>query len=328
MNAVRIHKNGGPEVLSYDEKVEVPTPNSKSVLVGVAYSGINYIDTYHRTGLYKLNLPAILGREGAGVVVSLGSEVKNVKVGDRVAFLSAGTYGEYVTVDESSILPLPSNMSLLHGCACLLQGLTAHFLTTSTFAVNSNTDVMVHAGAGGTGQLIIQMCKLKGARVITTVGSKEKVSMAKSAGADEVILYSDEKVDVVKEVKKFTNQIGVHVVYDGVGKNTYQQSLQCLKRRGHLVLFGNASGKVPPIDPLDLCNAGSITLTRPTLNDHVQADELHQRAKDLFSWISQGKVKISAYKTFPLKEAAEAHKYLEGRLSVGKILLAINEKLE
>jgi len=329
MRAVRIHKHGGPEELSYEEKVDIPTINSTSVLVKVAYAGINYIDTYQRTGLYKTTLPLILGKEGSGIVQQVGSEVKNISTGDPVAFLCQGCYGDYVTVDSKSVIPLPPSVSLLDAAASLMQGLTAHYLMTSTFPVSSSHTVLVHAGAGGTGQLIIQACKLKGARVITTVGSSDKISIAKSSGADSVLVYTDQKVDVVKEVKKFSNNEGVHVVYDGVGKNTYLQSIQCLRRRGHLVLFGNASGKVPPIDPLDLCNSGSLTLTRPTLNDYVAGPgELQERVKELFGWMADGKVKISSYKTFPLKETKAAHEFLESRKSTGKILLAIDDQLK
>jgi len=327
MTAIRCHKHGDASVLTVDNEVNIPNCNTNSVIIKVAAAGVNYIDTYQRSGLYKVDLPFILGREGAGTVVFIGSEVKNVNIGDRVGFLVEGGYGEYVVVPHNRLINIPNNMSIQLAAAALLQGLTAHYLTTSTYQVKQGDVVLVHAGAGGCGQLLIQMCKMKGARVLTTVGSKEKAEIANTAGADEIILYKEK--NFYDEIMRLTETRGVNVVYDGVGKDTYLNSLKSLSPLGHLVLFGNSSGKVPPIDPLDLCNAGSISLTRPNLKDYIASPAaLNARSKDLFNWINSGKVKLCISKTFPLSEATSAHRYLESRESAGKILLIVDELIK
>lgn len=317
MQAITVPKQG--EDMVVEAKADVPTINSNQILVKVSYAGINYIDTYQKSGLYPLPAPHILGREGSGVVQAIGKDVCDWKVGENVAFLAQGSYAQYVAINASAGIKVPDKVSLQDACASLLQGLTAHYLTTSTYPLKKGDVCLIHAGAGGTGRLMIQMAKILGATVITTCSSS-KMDVAKSAGADYVIDYT--KDDFQKEVKKITEGKGVHVVYDGVGKSTWEQSLFSLRRRGLLVLFGNASGPVPPLNPLLLSKNGSLFVTRPTLADHV-ADpaEKKQRCDELFGWIKDGKVKITVAKTLPLAEAAEAHKLLTGRTVAGKIVL-------
>jgi len=326
MRAVRVNKLGGPDVLTLDSAFAVPSPGPGDVQVRVAAAGVNYIDTYMRTGLYKTSLPFTMGREGAGVVTAVGSAVTDVKVGARVAFMAENAYADYVVIPAAKAVPVPDQLPLQTAAAALLQGMTAHFLTHSTYAVKRNDNVLIHAGAGGSGQLLIQICKRRGARVITTVGSKDKEAIVRALGADEVVNYTTH-TDFPSEVKRLTSGAGVHVVYDGVGLATWQRSLQSLQTLGHLVLFGNASGKVPPIDPLDLSSAGSITLTRPTLFHYIATPAaLQQRAQDVFTWLLGG-MRLTVARTFPLSEAADAHRYLESRASAGKILLVCDASL-
>jgi len=326
MRAIRIHKTGGPEVLTLDEKVDCPSPNDKEILVAVAAAGVNYIDTYHRTGLYTLPLPAIIGREGSGVVEAVGKDVKGFKAGDRVAFLSQGAYAEKTVMPADSAVVIPEDMSLNEAAAIMLQGLTAHYLVTSTYPVKKGDYVLIHAGAGGTGGLLIQMAKLRGGIVITTVSSSEKAEIAKTAGADHIINYTTQNFQ--EEVKKITGGKGCEVVYDGVGKSTWEQSMKSLKKRGYLVLFGNASGAVPPINPLVLLQNGSLFLTRPTLYDYIaEKDEFTGRCKELFGWFKDRQVTVRIAAEFELSKAAEAHKFLEARLALGKVLLIVNSKL-
>jgi len=272
-------------------------------------------------------MPAIIGREGSGRVASVGKDVKEFKVGSPVAFcLVQGTYAEKTVVAADKAIPVPEGMSLADAAAAPLQGLTAHYLVTASYPIKKGDTVLVHAGAGGTGGLIIQMAKILGATVITTVSNAEKAAIAKEHGADFVINYATS--DFLEEVKKITDGKGVHAVYDGVGKNTWEKSMNCLRRRGFLVLFGNASGPVPPIDPLLLSKHGSLSVTRPSLVDFISdQEEFKSRCKDLYGWISAGKLKVSIAKIFPMDKADESHRYLEGRKALGKILIAVNSKL-
>jgi len=326
MRAVRIHQPGGSSALQLDLDVPTPKVGPKEVLIELAVAGVNYIDTYHRTGLYPLPLPAIIGREGAGVVASVGSEVKGFEVGDRVACITAHAYADYVAVAADQVHHLPKELDFKVGCASLLQGLTAHYLITSTYPVQKGDYVLVHAGAGGTGALLIQMAKLKGATVITTVSTKEKGDIAKEAGADVIINYTTE--NFMEIARKVTDGQGVHVVYDGVGKNTWENSLKSLRKRGYLVLFGNASGPVPPFNPLLLSQNGSLFVTRPTLFDYIaDPKEYALRINDLWDWIKSKKVTIRIGGEYDLSQASEAHDFLESRAALGKVLLLVNSKL-
>jgi len=318
MKAVRVHAVGGPEVLSYEE-VPKPTPTKGQVLVKNAAAGVNFIDIYHRIGQYKLPLPLILGREGAGVVEAVGEEVTNFKVGDRVAYFSGGSYAEYVAAPTTGAYKLPDNVSTTDGAALFLQGLTAHYLTRTTFPVNSSHTILVHAGAGGLGQLVIQIAKHLGAKVITTVSTEEKAAIVKKLGADHAILYTSQ--DFVAEVKRITNNVGVDVVYDSVGLTTWKGSMDSLKPLGYLVLCGNASGAVPPIDPLSLSEKG-LFLTRPSLATYIANPEVFEgRCKELFGWASEKVIKLQEPTAFPLSKASEAHELLASRKSTGKIVL-------
>ncbi|MBI4670174.1 MAG: quinone oxidoreductase [Chloroflexi bacterium] len=320
MHAIRIHETGGPDVLQYDE-IETPHPDAGQVRVKLHAIGVNFIDTYHRTGLYKLPLPAILGREGAGVVDAVGDGVSDVRVGERVAFvLDAPSYAEYAIVPAQRVVRVPDAVSFEDAAAVILQGLTAHYLCLSTYALKPNEWCLIHAAAGGAGQLTVQIAKIAGAKVIGTCSTEEKARVARAAGCDEVIIYS--QTDFVPAVKRITDGKGVAVVYDSVGKDTWEGSLNCLAPRGMLVLWGNASGAVPPIDPLTLMSKGSLYLTRPTLGHYIATrEEYDWRANDLFQWLAQGKLRVRIDKTFALKDAADAHRYLESRAAMGKLLL-------
>lgn len=320
MKAIRFHDVGGPDVLKYEE-VETPTPGAGQVRVKLKAIGLNYIDIYHRTGLYKLPLPAIPGREGAGVVDAVGEDVTNFHVGDRVAYvLDAPSYAEFAVVSTARLVKIPDNVSFEDAAAVLLQGLTAHYLCYSTYLLKPGDWCLIHAAAGGAGQLTVQVARIAGARVIGTVSTGEKAQIAKQAGCEEVILYT--KTDFVPEVKRITNNKGLPVVYDSVGKDTYQGSLDCLSPRGYLVLWGNASGAVPPIDPLLLMSKGSLYLTRPTLGHYIATrEELDWRAADLFRWLADGKLRVRIDRTFALQDAADAQRYMASRAAMGKILL-------
>eukprot|EP00462_Mataza_sp_D1_P014846 CAMPEP_0175151596 /NCGR_PEP_ID=MMETSP0087-20121206/18608_1 /TAXON_ID=136419 /ORGANISM="Unknown Unknown, Strain D1" /LENGTH=325 /DNA_ID=CAMNT_0016437859 /DNA_START=66 /DNA_END=1043 /DNA_ORIENTATION=- len=310
---------GGTDKMVVESKAPLPAIDSTQVLVKVAFAGINYIDTYQRSGLYPLPAPHILGREGSGVIEEVGSDVTEHKVGDKVVFLAQGAYSQYIALSAKAAVSLREGVSLSDGCAAMLQGLTAHYLTHSTYSLKAGDVCVIHAGAGGTGRLMIQMAKLRGATVIATC-SGAKMDIARSAGADHVIDYTTQ--DFHAEVMKITDNQKVHVVYDGVGKSTWEKSLACLRRRGMLVLFGNASGPVPPLNPLLLSKNGSLFVTRPTLADYI-ADpvEKKQRCADLFGWIADKKLEICVASTLPLDKAAEAHDLLMGRTAAGKILL-------
>lgn len=320
MYAIRIHETGSPGVFRYEE-IETPQPGAGQVRVKLHAIGINFIDTYHRTGLYKLPLPAILGREGAGAVDAVGDGVANVRVGERVAFaLDAPSYAEYAIVPAARVVPVPDAVSFDDAAAVLLQGLTAHYLCFSTYPLKRDEWCLIHAVAGGAGQLTLQIAKIIGARVIGTVSTEEKARVAVELGCDDVILYT--QTDFIPEVKRLTGGKGVPVVYDSVGKDTWEGSLNCLSPRGMLVLWGNASGAVPPIDPLTLMSKGSLYMTRPTLGHYIATREEYEwRARDLFQWLAEGKLRVRIDKTFALRDAADAHRYLESRAAMGKILL-------
>jgi len=320
MKAVRIHEHGGPEVLRYEE-VPLPEPGRGEARIKVEAAGVNFTDIYNRIGLYKGTLPYTLGSEAAGVVDAVGPEVTEVKPGDRVAYaMHLGAYAEYVVVPAWRLVPLPPAIDGRTAAAVILQGMTAHYLTHSTYPLKPGETVLVHAAAGGVGRLLVQVAKRLGARVIGTVSSEEKARLAREAGADEVILYTKE--DFEEAVNRATGGRGVDVVYDSVGKTTAEKSLNCLRPRGYLVLFGNASGAAPPVDPLALMAKGSLYLTRPTLTHYAgNRAELLQRARAVFDWVASEQVKIRIARTFPLAEAAEAHRALEGRGVAGKILL-------
>jgi len=309
------------EVLKYED-VTVPELKDDEVLVKNSFIGVNFIDVYLRTGLYKSQLPSILGKEASGVVEKVGTGVKNLRVGDRVAFCFAPFgYSEYSTVSEFRAVKLPDKVDLAMAAALPIQGLTAHYLAKTTYPLKAGDTALVLAGAGGVGQLLIQIAKLCGATVITTVSTKEKAALVKSLGADHTIVYDkDTTFDV--EVRKLTNGKGVNVAYDSVGKDTWQQSLNSLAPLGYLVLYGNASGPVPPIDPLYLSEKGSLFVTRASLKDYIATPEAYRaRFNDLLKWVDEGKLKVQTEFKFPLSQVAEAHKALEGRKTTGKVLL-------
>ena len=320
MKAIRVSALGGPEVLRCEELPD-PVPKSGEALVRVEASGVNFIDVYHRTGLYKMEVPFTLGQEGAGTVEAVGPDVSGVRPGDRVAWASvAGSYATKAAGPAAKLVKLPSGVSAENGAAVMLQGMTAHYLTNSTYPLKPGDTCLVHAAAGGVGLLLCQIAKLRGARVIGTVGSKEKAELARGAGADEAIDYTES--DFQAEVKRLTGGKGVQVVYDGVGKAVFSKSLDCLAPRGMMVTFGNASGPVPAIEPLLLSQKGSLFLTRPILAHHTATrEELEKRAGDLFTWIAAGKLRVHIGARFPLERAADAHRALEGRKTTGKVLL-------
>lgn len=320
MKAVRIHQFGGPEVLQYDD-VPDPSPKPDEALVKIDAAGVNFIDTYQRSGAYKIPLPTILGQEGAGAVTAVGQGVTNVKVGDRVAWTGfLGSYAEAIAVPADRLVALPSGVTTKQGAAIMLQGMTAHYLASSTYPLKAGDTCLVHAGAGGVGLLLTQIAKMRGARVITTVSTDEKAKLSRDAGADDVVLYT--KQDFEEAVKQITGGKKVRVVYDSVGKTTFDKSLNCLAARGMLVLFGQSSGPVPPFDAQVLAQKGSLFLTRPTLVNYVATrEELQQRASDLFGWMAAGTLRLRMEFEFPLKQASEAHTALEGRKTTGKVLL-------
>ena len=320
MKALRVHKFGGPEVLSYED-VDVTEPKSGEARVRIEAIGLNFIDIYQRTGLYPLPTPFTLGMEGAGVVDAIGDGVKEVKIGDRVAYaMVLGSYAEYAIVPAARLAPLPEKLPAAVAAALMLQGMTAHYLTHSTYELKKGDIALVHAAAGGVGLLLIQIAKMRGARVIGTVGTEAKAQLAQQAGADEVIVYT--QCDFLAEVKKLTDGKGVHVVYDSVGATTFEKSLDCLRPRGYLVLFGQSSGPVAPLDPGKLAAKGSLFLTRPTLAHYLlDRNELLMRTNELFDWTSNGKLKLRIESTLALRDAAQAHRLLEGRKTTGKVVL-------
>jgi NADPH2:quinone reductase len=321
MKAIRIDGFGGPEVLRLAE-VPDPSPGPGQVVVRVEAAGVNFVDVYHRTGLYPNPLPLVPGMEGAGVVAERGPGVATLREGDRVAWTGIlGSYAERVLLAADRAVALPSGIGTETAAAVMLQGMTAHYLCTSTFPLQEGHVCLVHAAAGGVGLLLVQMAKRRGARVIGTVGTEAKAALARGAGADEVILYARE--DFLEAVKRLTDGRGVDVVYDSVGRATAEKSLDCLLPRGMMVFYGNASGPVPPIDPLLLSRKGSLFLTRPNLVHHI-ADRasLEARASDVLGDVAAGRLAVRIDRTLPLADAAEAHRALEGRLTAGKVLLA------
>ncbi len=320
MKAIRIHTPGGPEALKFDDVPE-PTPGPGQALVKLAAAGVNFIDVYFRTGMYKAPLPLTLGLEGAGVVTAVGTGVTDVKIGDAVAWTGVpGSYAQMAVVPADRLVKLPPGVEPKVGAAAMLQGLTAHYLVRSSYPLKKGDTCLVHAAAGGMGLLLCQMGKMLGATVIGTVSTEEKAALAKGAGAEHVILYTQQ--DFEPEVKRITGGRGVDVVYDGVGATTFDKSLSCLRPRGYMILFGAASGPVPSLDLQVLNVRGSLFLQRPSLNHHIAArEELLQRAGEVLGWIKEGKIKLRIEHQFPLAQAAEAHKALEGRKTTGKILL-------
>ena len=320
MQAIRIHTFGDPSVLRLED-VPLPTPGENQVRVKIEAAGVNFTDIYNRTGQYSIQLPAILGSEAAGIVDVVGPGVGDLRPGDRVAYAQEpGAYAQYAVVPAWKVVKLPAALDTRTAAAVMLQGLTAHYLTHSTYPLQAGQTVLVHAAAGGVGQLLVQVAKRRGARVIGTVSTEEKAQLTRSLGADEVILYTRD--DFEAEARRLTGGKGVDVVYDSVGKTTFEKGLGCLRTRGYMVLFGQSSGAVPPLDPQVLNARGSLFLTRPTLAHYIATrDELLQRAGDLFQWITSGELKVRIDRTFPLAAAAEAHRYLESRQTHGKVLL-------
>lgn len=320
MKAVRVHSPGGPEVMRYEDAPE-PTPKPGEAVVKVEAAGINYIDVYFRSGQYKGELPLTLGMEAGGTVSAVGPGVTDVKVGDKVAYTGVpGAYADYASVPAVRLVTMPSGISTKQGAAAMLQGMTAHYLADSTYPLKPGDVCLVHAAAGGVGLLLCQIAKMRGARVIGTVSTEEKAKLAREAGASDVILYTSQ--DFETEVKRLTDGKGVHVVYDSVGKTTFDKGFNCLRPRGVMALYGQSSGPTGPFD-LQVLNAkGSLFVTRPSLNHHIASrDELTQRAGEVLGWIRDGKLKLRTEHEFPLREAADAHRALEGRKTTGKVLL-------
>ena len=322
MKAIRVHQHGGPEAMALED-VPVPVPGPKQALVRLSVAGVNFIDVYFRTGLYKAETPTALGNEGAGVVEAVGPDVAEVAVGDRVAYAMArGSYAEYAVVPAATLVKLPDGITYEQGAAAMLQGMTAHYLTRSTFPLKPQDTCLVHAAAGGAGLLIVQMAKALGAHVYGTVSTEAKAKLARENGADDVIRYTEQ--DFEQEVKRLTGGRGVDVVYDSVGKTTFDKSLNCLRPRGLMALFGSSSGAVPPMDPQTLNAKGSLFLTRPTLAHHVLTrDELVWRAGDVLNGVASGSLRLRIDRTYPLAQVAEAHRALESRATTGKLLLKI-----
>jgi NADPH2:quinone reductase len=320
MKAIVVEACGGPEALVYKE-TDKPAPKPGEALVKIEAIGLNYIDVYHRTGLYPLPLPFIPGMEAAGVVEAVGPDVKEVAAGDRVAYaMSPGAYADYATVAAWRLVKVPDGVDSRQAAAAMLQGMTAHYLVTSVHPLKPGETALVHAAAGGVGLLLVQMAKRIGARVIGTVSTEAKASLAREAGADEVILYTEQ--DFEAETRRLTGGRGAQVVYDSVGKDTFLKSLNSLAPRGMLALYGQSSGPVPSFDPALLAQKGSLFLTRPSLAAYAATrDELLWRAGELFDWIRSGALKLRIEKTFPLSDAAEAHRQLEARKTTGKVLL-------
>ncbi|TCJ19960.1 quinone oxidoreductase [Rubrobacter taiwanensis] len=320
MKAVRVHEPGGPEAMRYED-IPVPEPGPGEARVRLEAAGVNFIDVYQRTGQYPVELPHTLGLEGAGVVEAVGEGVEEVGEGERVAWaMSPGAYAERAVVPAWRLVPVPDGVDLKVAAAVMLQGMTAHYLTHSTFPVESGQSVLVHAAAGGVGLLLVQLAKKRGAYVIGTVSTEAKARLAKEAGADEIIRYTEQ--DFVAATKRLTGGEGVHAVYDSVGRSTFGGGLDVLRPRGYMVLFGQSSGPVPPLDPQVLNGKGSLFLTRPSLAHYtLDRDELLWRAGDLFRWIEAGELEVRVDRTVPLAEAADAHRALEGRETSGKVVL-------
>jgi NADPH2:quinone reductase len=320
MRAIQIAHTGGAEVLQLRE-LPTPAPGPGEALVRIEACGVNFIDIYLREGRYPSLLPFIPGQEAAGVVTVLGPGVTGVKIGDRVAWCGVpGTYAEFAIAPVARLIAIPESVTTRQAAAAMLQGMTAHYLAYSTYAIQPKDAILIHAGAGGVGLLLIQMAKRLGARVFATVSTDEKAALARAAGADEAILYTRE--DFAAKVRELTNGAGLPVVYDSVGKTTFDGSLACLHPRGTLVLYGGSSGAVPPFDLIQLSTRGSLYITRPTLKDYTATrEELVQRANDVLGWVADGSLKLRLEHSYPLAEAAQAHRDLEARKTTGKLLL-------
>ena len=320
MKAIRVHSPGGPEALRYEDMPQ-PSPAAGQVLVKVEAAGVNYIDVYQRTGLYKVATPFTLGQEAAGVVRAVGPGVTDPKPGDRVAYTSIlGAYAEYAVVPADRVVVLPDGVTTRQAAAAMLQGMTAQYLASTTYALKAGDTCLVHAAAGGVGLLLCQIASRRGARVIGTVSTREKAALARDAGARDVILYTEQDFEV--EVKRLTNGVGLQVVYDSVGKTTFEKGLNCLIRRGMMVLYGQSSGSIGSLDPQVLSQKGSLFLTRPTLAHYIETRaELVARAGEVLSWIKSGALKLRIEHEFSLAEVAEAHRALEARKTTGKLLL-------
>jgi len=322
MKAIQIKQTGGPEVMELVE-LPVPAPKANEAVVKLTAAGVNFIDVYNREGRYKVPLPFVLGQEGAGVVSSVGTDVKSVKVGDRVAWTSVlGSYAEYDAIPADRLVAVPAGVSDQQAAAVMLQGMTAHYLSHDTYPLKRGETALVHAGAGGVGLLLTQMAHNIGARVIATVSTDEKAKLARDAGADEVILYT--QVDFEAETKRLTAGKGVDVVYDSVGKTTFEKGLNVLRPRGMMALFGGSSGAAPAFDPIVLTQKGSLFLTRPSLNNYIATrEELVTRSDAVFGMITAGKLKLRIEHMYPLAEAERTHRELEGRKTTGKLLLIL-----
>ncbi len=320
MKAIRVHETGGPEKLSFED-VPVPEPGPDQARVKIHAIGLNYIDIYHRTGLYQASLPVTPGMEASGVIDAVGHDVKNVAPGDRVAYaMTIGAYAEFAVVPAWKLVRLPEKISFEHGAAAMLQGMTAHYLTFSTHTLHAGQTALIHAAAGGVGLLLVQVAKMIGAHAIGTVSTDEKAALVRAAGADHVIRY--DRDDFEAQVKRITEGRGVDVVYDSVGRATFEKDLNCLKRRGLVVLFGQSSGPVAPFDLNQLNAGGSLYVTRPSLTHYAaNIEEINWRTSDLFRWIGEERLKLRIDRTLPLSDAAEAHRALEARETKGKVLL-------
>jgi NADPH2:quinone reductase len=320
MKAIRVHAPGGPDALRY-ETVREPAPGPGQAVVKVEAAGVNFIDVYERTGLYKVAMPFTLGQEAAGTVTAVGTGVTDPGVGTRVAYSGvSGAYAEYAAVPAAQLVALPEGVSTRQAAAAMLQGMTAHYLTTTTYPLKAGHTCLVHAAAGGVGLLLCQIARRQGARVIGTVSTRDKAALAREAGAHETILYTEQDFEV--EVKRITAGAGVEVVYDSVGKTTFDKGLNCLKPRGYMVLFGQSSGPVAPFDPQVLSQRGSLFLTRPRLGHYIATRaELLARAGDVLGWIARGELKVRIDRELPLAQAGEAHRLLEARKTTGKVLL-------
>lgn len=320
MQAIQVSQTGGPEVLTPVD-LPAPTPKPNEALIQIKASGVNFIDVYFREGRYPTSLPFVNGQEGAGVVTEVGAEVTTLQRGDRVAYTSAlGSYAEYAAVPASRLVKIPDELDFEQAAAAMLQGMTAHYLVHSSYPLKKGETALIHAAAGGVGLLLVQMAKQIGARVIATAGTAEKAQLARDAGADECIVYTE--ADFETETRRLTDGAGVHVVYDGVGKATFDKDLNVLRPRGYLVLFGGSSGAVPPFDLIKLSQKGSLFITRPTLGHYTAArEELEWRANDVLQSIARGELKLRIHKVYPLAEAEQAHRDLEGRKTTGKLLL-------
>ena len=320
MKAIQVARVGGPEALTLVD-VPVPDPKPNEALVQIKSAGVNFIDVYFREGRYPAPLPFINGQEAAGIVVAVGPDVTTLRLGDRVAYTGVlGSYAEYAAVPADRLVKIPDELDFEQAAAAMLQGMTAHYLSHSSYPIKIGDSVLIHAAAGGVGLLLVQMAKQLGARVIATTGSEAKAQLARGAGADEVIIYTEQ--DFETETLRLTGNRGVKVVYDGVGKDTFERDLNVLSPRGYLVLFGGSSGAVPPFDPLELTKHGSLFVTRPSLHHYVASrKELEQRSNDVLQMVVRGDLKLRIHKKYPLEDVRQAHLDLEGRKTTGKLLL-------